>query len=113
MFTSFQSSPVSTWNTVSSEITNVSKLASGVPSGKLKAPPKSCMPSSAKMRMKRKSRKRRERMERMELRREMTRFLRDDQYFVTLKILKSLKALSTDSPAFAFGLNKIKRLIRF
>ena len=38
------------------------------------------MPSRANIRMKRKRRKRRERMERMELRREMTRFLRDDQY---------------------------------
>ena len=106
MFTSFQSSPVSTWNTVSSEITNVSKLASGVPSGKLKAPPKSCMPSSAKMRMKRKSRKRRERMERMELRSEMTRFRSEDQYLVTLKILRSRRALSTDKPALAFGLQE-------
>ena len=42
-----------------------------------------CMPSKAKMRMKRKRRKRRERMERMELRREMTRLRRLAQYFVT------------------------------
>ena len=38
------------------------------------------MPSRANIRMKRKRRNRRERMERMELRRETTRFLRDDQY---------------------------------
>ena len=43
-----------------------------------------CMPSKAKMRMKRKRRKRRERMERMELRREMTRLRRLAQYLVTL-----------------------------
>ena len=50
-------------------------------------------------------------MERMELRREMTRFLSEDQYLVTLKILNSLNALSTDSPALAFGLNEIIRLL--
>ena len=86
------------------EITNVSKLASGVPSGKLKAPPNSCIPSRAKMRMKRKRRKSSERIERIELRSEMTRFLNDDQYLVTLKILRSLRALNTDNPALALGL---------
>ena len=48
-------------------------------------------------------------MDRIELRREMTRFLSEDQYFVTLNILSSLSALNTDSPAFAFGLQKIKK----
>ena len=105
--TSFQSSPVNTWNTVKREITKVSKFASGVPSGKLKAPPNSCIPSRAKMRMKRKRRKSRERIERIEFRREMTRFLSDDQYLVTLKILRSLRALNTDNPALALGLQQI------
>ena len=58
----------------------VLKLAGGVPSGKLKAPPKSCIPNRAKMRMKRKRRKRRERMDLMELNRDITRLRRDDQY---------------------------------
>ena len=44
-----------------------------------------CMPSRANIRMKRKRRNRRERMERMELRRETTRFLRDDQYLKKIK----------------------------
>ena len=79
-------------------MTKVSKLASGVPSAKLKAPPKSCIPSRAKMRMKRKRRKSSERMERMELRRLMTRFLSEAQYLVTLKILSSLRARSTERP---------------
>ena len=57
-----------------------------------------CIPSKANIRMKRKRRKRRERIERIELRREMTKFRSEDQYFVTLKILKSLRALSTESP---------------
>ena len=44
------------------------------------SPPKSCMPSSAKMRMKRKSRKRRDTIERIELSREMTKLRREFQY---------------------------------
>ena len=38
------------------------------------------MPSKANIRMKRKRRKSRERMERMEFSREITKFLREDQY---------------------------------
>ena len=87
-------------------MTKVSKLASGVPSGKLNAPPNNCIPRRAKIRMKRNRRNSKDRIDRIELRREMTRFLRDDQYFVTLKILKSLRALNTDNPAFALGLEK-------
>ena len=59
---------------------NVLKLAGGVPSGKLNAPPNNCMPSNAKIKMKRKSRKRRDMIERMELRRDITRFRNEDQY---------------------------------
>ena len=58
------------------------------------------------MRMKRKRRNSSERMERIEFRSEMTRFLSDDQYLVTLKILKSLRALKTDNPALALGLRQ-------
>ena len=43
------------------------------------------MPSKANIRMKRKRRKSRERMERMELSREITKFLRDDQYLWNIK----------------------------
>ena len=56
------------------------KFEGGVPSGKLKAPPKSCIPRRAKMRMKRKRRKSNEMMERIELSSEMTKLRRDDQY---------------------------------
>ena len=59
---------------------NVLKFDGGVPSSKLKAPPKSCMPSRAKIRMKRKRRKSRDKMDLIELRREMTKFRREDQY---------------------------------
>ena len=58
----------------------VLKLAGGVPSGTLKAPPNSCMPSKAKIRMNKKSRNNREIIERIELSSDITRFLRDDQY---------------------------------
>ena len=50
------------------------------------------------MRINRKRRNRSEMIERIELSREMTRFRRDDQYFVTLKMRKSLRALKTDRP---------------
>ena len=59
---------------------NVLKLAGGVPSGKLNAPPNNCMPSNAKIKIKRKSRKRRDMIERMELKRDITRFRNEDQY---------------------------------
>lgn len=73
------------------------KLTNGVSSGKLKEPPKSCIPKRANMRMKRKRRNKREMIERIELSREITRFLRDDQYLkernsisdLTLNALKS------------------------
>ena len=52
----------------------------GVPSSKLKEPPKSCMPRRAKMKMKRKRRKSSERMEEIAFIRAMTRLRREDQY---------------------------------
>ena len=58
----------------------VLKLEVGVPSGKLKNPPKSCIPSRAKMKMNKKSRKSKDRMEDMAFIRAITRFLREDQY---------------------------------
>lgn len=76
----------------------VLKLVGGVPSSKLNWPPNSCIPSSANMRMKRKSRKRREMMLRIELSSDITRFLRLFQYLVTLKILRSLRARRTERP---------------
>lgn len=87
-----------------SAIGKESKLVGGVPSGILKAPPKSCIPSKAKIRMKRKSRKSREMMDLIELKSEITRFLKDDQYFVTLNILKSLRARRTERPNEESGL---------
>ena len=63
---------------------NELKLEGGVPSGKLKAPPNNCIPRRAKMRMNRKRRNSKDMMERMELKRDITRFLKEDQYLVTL-----------------------------
>ncbi len=61
------------------------KLEGGVPSGKLKAPPKSCIPSRAKIRMNRKSRNRSEMIDLIELSKEITKFLREDQYLCSVK----------------------------
>ena len=58
----------------------VLKFVGGVPSWKLKVPPKSCIPRRAKIRMKRKRSNRRDMMDFMELRRETTKFRREDQY---------------------------------
>jgi hypothetical protein len=77
---------------------NVLKLVGGVPSSKLNAPPNNCMPSSAKIRMNKNSRNNREMMDLIELSNDITRFLSDAQYFVTLKMRSSLKALSTERP---------------
>ena len=57
-----------------------SKLDVGVPSGKLSWPPKNCMPSSAKMNMKRKSRRSRDMMEDSAFIRAITRLRSGDQY---------------------------------
>ena len=62
---------------------NELKLDGGVPSGKLKAPPNSCIPSNAKIRMNKNSRKSSDIIERMELSKEMTRFRKEDQYLQT------------------------------
>ena len=58
----------------------LSKLEVGVPSRKLKVPPKSCIPSRAKMKMKRKSRKRSDMMEAKAFIRAITRLRSDIQY---------------------------------
>ena len=65
---------------MSKAIGKLLKLAGGVPSAKLKAPPNSCMPNRAKIKMNRKRRNNSDRIERIELSSDITRFLRDDQY---------------------------------
>ncbi len=77
--------PIPTWKTVSMAMEKELKLDGGVPSGKLKVPPKSCMPSSAKMRMKRKSSSSSEMIDFIELSSDTTRLRSDDQYTVTCK----------------------------
>lgn len=81
-----------------SAIGNVLKFVGGVSSSKLNSPPKSCIPSNAKIRINRKRRNNKEIIERIEFNKEITRFRNDDQYLVTLNILSNLKALSTDNP---------------
>ena len=53
------------------------------------SPPKSCIPSRANMRMKRKSRNSRETMERMEFRSDTTRLRREAQY-LSIKSISQL-----------------------
>ena len=65
----------------------VLKFAGGVPSAKLNAPPNSCIPSKAKMRINRKRRNNRDRMERIELSRDITRLRNEDQYLQMIKAL--------------------------
>jgi len=60
------------------------------------SPPKSCIPSRAKMRMKRKSRNKSEMIERMLLSNEMTRLRSDAQYLATRMATDALSVL-TDS----------------
>ena len=71
----------------------VSKFEVGLPSGKLNDPPKTCMPRSAKMKMKRKRRKRRDIIEEMAFIRAITRFRSEDQYLkmkIQLAFVQSL-----------------------
>ena len=72
--------PTFTWKTVNIAMEKESKLDAGVPKSKLKVPPKSCMPSRAKMRMKRNSRSKRDTIDLRELKRDTTRLRREDQY---------------------------------
>ena len=69
-----------TWKTVSIAIEKESKLEAGVPNSKLKVPPKSCIPRSAKIRMNKNRRRRSDTMDFSEAKRDTTKFLRDDQY---------------------------------
>ena len=103
--TSFQSSPVRIWKTVSMATEKESKLVGGMPSGKLKVPPKSCMtvtivitwsqlsqvvtfvtcchtcmPRRAAIRMKRKSSSSSEMIDFIEETSDTSRLRRDDQY---------------------------------
>ena len=128
------SSWVLTWKTVSMAIENELKFEGGVPSSKLKVPPKSCIPNSAKIKINRKRSNNKDMMDLIELSKEITRFRSEDQYLkwkclsffsiwiqiwylvlkliltfstytVTLNIRSSLKALNTDKPKEpAFGL---------
>ncbi len=69
-----------TWKTVSMAMENELKFDAGVPPGKLKVPPKSCIPNSAKISVKRKRSNSNEMMDFMELSRDTTRLRSEDQY---------------------------------
>ena len=67
-------------------IENELKFDGGVPSSKLKVPPNSCIPSNAKIRMKRNSSSNKDMIDLMELSNDITRLRSEDQY---LKVNKS------------------------
>jgi len=69
-----------TWKTVSRAFRTLSKLDVGVSIGKLKDPPKSCIPSNANIKMKRKSKNRRDIIDDKAFMRAITRFRKGDQY---------------------------------
>ena len=115
-------SQTDTWNTVRRALVIVSKFDVGRPSGKLKLPPKSCIPNKANIKINKNNRRRRERMDDMAFVKATTRFRKEDQYllrnlcyqsmsimsirtyFVTLNTLKSLRARRAEIPKlFARG----------
>ena len=61
-------------------IENELKFDGGVPSSKLKVPPNSCIPSNAKIRMKRNSSSNKDMIDLMELSNDITRLRSEDQY---------------------------------
>ena len=62
------------------------KFDGGVPSGKLNVPPKSCIPSNAKININKNSSNSKDTIDLMELSNEITRLRSEDQY---LKVNKS------------------------
>lgn len=80
--TTFQSSPVSIWNTVSRLCQKQSKLCLGLFSFglKLNLPPKTCIPSNAKMTINKNSNSNKEAMDWIEFNKEATKFESDRQY---------------------------------
>ena len=72
--------PNVTWKTVNIAMEKESKFDAGVPKSKLNVPPNNCIPSRAKMRMKRNNRSRRDTIDLRELNSDTTRLRREDQY---------------------------------
>lgn len=85
-----------TWNTVSRLSTKLSKLCRGFGSVSLKSnlPPKTCMPSSAKMTMNKNSSSNSEAIDWIELSNDATRFESDRQYLEGLWVRESRKTWS-------------------
>ena len=84
--TEFQSSPVKIWKTVSNEWRTSSKFDLVWTSKVLNFPPKSCIPRRLKMTIKSPKSNKSEAIERIEFSNEATKFDKESQYFVTLKI---------------------------
>ena len=78
----------------------VSKFEVGVSSGKLKEPPKSCIPKRAKMKMKRKSRNRSDMMDDKAFMRAITRLRREAQYLKNVNASIIMGTLVSGSDIF-------------
>ena len=103
-----------TWNTVSKLCTKVSKLLRGFASveSKLNLPPKTCIPSRAKMTIKRKRSSNREAMDWIELRSEATRLERDRQYLkhgTETRHQRTLRAVQSHPPAPLYSVSHCGR----
>ena len=78
----------------------VSKFEVGVSSGKLKDPPKSCIPKRAKMKMKRKSRNRSDMMDDKAFMRAITRLRKEAQYLKNVNASIIMGTLVSGSDIF-------------
>lgn len=89
-----------TWKTLMRACGKLSKLLRWIAlSGKLNLPPNTCIPSRAKMTMKRKRSRSREAMDFTEFRRDTTKLLRDVQYLES----NEMKYLNGGSWCFMYG----------
>ena len=97
-----------TWNTVSKATGNRLKLAGGVFSSKFHSPPNNCMPNRANININKKSKNNRDMIERILFNNDMTKFLNESQYRVTLNIRSNLSERITDIPNDSSGFIYVK-----
>ena len=103
--TTFQSSPVIIWKTVSIAFENLSKFEGGGTPSMIDTyrPPKTCIPSKAKTIKNRNKRKINDMILFKEFIKLTTKFLKSAQALVILKILNNFKARMTENPKLTSG----------
>lgn len=112
--TTFQSSPVRIWNTVNKLCQKLSKFDRGFCSvgSKLNLPPKTCIPSRAKITMNKNRRSKSDAIDWIELRSDATRFDSERQYLFEKEIKKSLVSTEKFTPSFLTYLVTLNTLRR-